>query len=122
VGIIVRVAFDEGSLTGKFTEETKFKEGEFRAKYFEGDRMERTVRRVEKIKAELGSEEPDVATAALKFALKPAAVSTVIPGMRNERQAELNCGVGRQAGLSEELEMKLRGHAWARGNWYGGKE
>ena len=59
VGVIVRVAFDEGSLTGKFTAQTKFSEGEFRNNYFAGDRLARTVKRVEKIKAAIGSAEPD---------------------------------------------------------------
>ena len=122
IGVIVRVAFDEGALTGKFTEQTKFLEGEFRNNYFAGDRLARTVKRVEKIKATIGSAGPDLATVALKFALKPAAVSTVIPGIRNERQAELNCGVSDQAALSDELEMQLREHAWRRGIWYPGKE
>ena len=122
VGVIVRVAFDEGSLTGKFTGQTRFSEGEFRSQYFAGDRLPRTVKRIDKIKAAIGSAEPDVATAALKFALKPAAVSTVIPGMRNERQADLNCGVSDQAAMSDELELKLREHAWRRGVWYAGKD
>jgi aryl-alcohol dehydrogenase-like predicted oxidoreductase len=121
VGVIVRVAFDEGSLTGKFKAHTTFSEGEFRNNYFAGDRLARTVARVEKIKATIGSAEPDMATAALKFALKPAAVSTVIPGMRNEHQAKLNCGVSVQPALSDALEFKLREHAWQRGNWYKGK-
>ena len=56
-----------------------------------------------------------------KFALKPSAVSTVIPGMRNERQAELNCAVGKQPPMSDELEKKLRSHAWLRAFWYSGK-
>ena len=122
VGVIVRVAFDEGSLTGKFTEQTKFGEGEFRANYFADDRLGRTIRRVEKIAAVIGSAEPDLATAALKFALKPSAVSTVIPGMRSGHQAERNCGVSGQPPMSDELELKLHGHAWQRGNWYKGKQ
>jgi aryl-alcohol dehydrogenase-like predicted oxidoreductase len=122
VGVIVRVAFDEGALTGKFTAQTKFSAGEFRNNYFAGDRLVRTVKRVEKIKAAIGTAELDVATAALKFALKPAAVSTVIPGMRNERQAELNCRVSDQPAMSDELEKKLREHAWLRGVWYSGKD
>jgi len=121
VGVIVRVVFDEGSLTGKFTAQTSFAEGEFRNNYFAGDRLARTVKRVEKIRAAIGSAEPDLATAALKFALKPAAVSTVIPGMRNARQAELNCGVSDQPTMSDNLEIKLREHAWRRAIWYAGK-
>jgi aryl-alcohol dehydrogenase-like predicted oxidoreductase len=122
VGVIVRVVFDEGSLTGKFNAETRFAPDEFRAQYFAGDRLGRTVRRVEKIKAAIGSAEPDVAAAALKFGLKPAAVSAVIPGIRNGRQAEMNCGVSDQPPLSDELELKLRAHVWRRSDWYRGKE
>lgn len=122
VAVIVRVVFDEGSLTGKFTEKTKFATDDFRGRYFEGDRLARTVRRVEEIQAALAGAEPDVATAALKFALKPGAVSTVIPGMRNARQAQLNCGVSGQPEMSDELERKLREHAWLRSFWYAGKK
>ena len=121
VGVIVRVAFDEGALTGKFTPATAFPEDDFRARYFEGDRLARTVARVEKIRETLGADEPDLAAAALKFALKPPAVSTVIPGMRGERQARMNCAVGDQPPLSDALEAALRAHAWQRGNWYAGK-
>ncbi|HEY1661672.1 MAG TPA: aldo/keto reductase [Verrucomicrobiae bacterium] len=122
VGVIVRVVFDEGSLTGKFTEQTKFAEGDFRNNYFAGDRLARTVRRVEKIKADIGSAEANIATAALKFALKPAAVSTVIPGIRNIEQATMNCGVSDQLPMTDELEQKLRAHFWRRGDWYKGKD
>ena len=121
VGVIVRVAFDESALTGKLTPQTRWSEGDFRNNYFAGDRLERTVRRVEKIRQAIGSAEPDLATTALKFALKPAAVSTVIPGIRNVRQAEANCGVSGQPPLSDELEGKLRDHRWLRAFWYGGK-
>lgn len=38
VGIIDRVAFDEGSLTGKYTKDTTFEEGDFRNNYFKGDK------------------------------------------------------------------------------------
>ena len=83
-------------------------------------RLERTVRRVEKIKEAIGSAEPDLATAALKFALKPDAVSTVIPGIRNINQAEANCGVSDQPAMGDELERALREHRWLRAFWYGG--
>ena len=38
VGVIVRVPFDEGALTGTITPETEFEEGDFRNHYFAGDR------------------------------------------------------------------------------------
>jgi aryl-alcohol dehydrogenase-like predicted oxidoreductase len=121
VAVIVRVAFDESALTGKLTPQTKWEAGDFRNNYFAGDRLERTVRRVEKIRQEIGSEEADLATAALKFALKPGAVATVIPGIRTVRQAELNCAVSDQPPMTDALENRLRKHHWRRAFWYAGK-
>jgi len=121
VAIVVRVAFDESSLTGKLTKETKFAEGDIRNSYFAGDRLPRTVDRVEKIRETIGDAEPNMATAALKFALKPQAVSTVIAGCRNAQQARMNCAVGDEPPISNELEDKLREHNWHRSFWPAGK-
>ena len=121
VGVIVRVPFDESSLTGKLSDSTQFAEGDIRGSYFAGDRLQRTVRRVEAIRKTINGTEPDVATAALKFALKPPAVSTVIAGIRNESQAEKNCAVGSMEPMSGELEAKLRRHYWRRAFWHQGK-
>ncbi len=121
IAVIVRVAFDEGALTGKLTAQSTFTEGDMRQNYFAGDRLERTVNRVEEIRKTVGTEEPDLAASSLKFVLKPECVSTVIPGIRNERQAELNCAVGSAEPMSDSLEEKLRGHYWRRNFWYSGK-
>ncbi len=121
VGVIVRVALDESALGGKLTARTEFPEGDFRRNYFAGDRLERTVARVEKIRETIGSEETDLPTAALKFALKPDAVSTVIPGIRNIHQAERNCAVSGQPPMSNALEARLREHRWLKAFWYSGK-
>jgi aryl-alcohol dehydrogenase-like predicted oxidoreductase len=121
VAVIVRVAFEESALTGKLTEQTKFADGDFRNNYFAGDRLERTVRRVRKVAEAVGGDEPDLATAALKFALKGPGVSTVIPGIRNVRQAEMNVAVSDLPPMSDELERKLRAHRWNKAFWYGGK-
>jgi len=69
----------------------------------------------------VGEREPDLATAALKFALKPAAVSTVISGIRNTRQADMNLAVSAQAPMTDELERDLRAHTWRRSFWFAGK-
>jgi aryl-alcohol dehydrogenase-like predicted oxidoreductase len=121
VGVIVRVPFDESSLTGKLTATTQFAEGDMRNSYFAGDRLPRTVHRAQEIQRVIAGSEPDVATAALKFALKPAAVSTVIAGIRNPWQAEKNCAVGSLEPMSDELEGKLRKHYWRRSFWNEGK-
>ena len=121
IAVIVRVPFDESSLTGKLTNETRFPDGDLRRNYFAGDRLPRTVAHVAAIRQAIGQREPDLATAALKFAQKPNAVSTVIPGIRSIRQAELNCAVGNQPPLSDELEAELRRHYWRRAFWFSGK-
>ena len=121
VGVIVRCPFDESVLAGKLTEQTVFAEGDFRRNYFAGDRLQRAVKRAAAVRDAIAAHEPDMPAAALKFCLKPAAVSTVIPGIRTVAQAEANCGVSDQKPMSDELERKLRAHAWRRFFWYGGK-
>jgi aryl-alcohol dehydrogenase-like predicted oxidoreductase len=121
VGIIVRVVFDEGVLTGKYTADSKFPEGDFRNRYFAGDRLERAVKRVEKIKETIADTGMTLAEVALKFALAHPAVSTVIPGIRNVKQAEANIAASDSKPLSDELILKLHDHAWRRGSWYSGK-
>jgi len=121
VGIIVRVVFDEGALTGKWTKDTVFAEGDFRRQYFAGDRLARAVDRAARVAADLEGSGLTLPQAAIKFALAHPAVSTVIPGMRSPRQAEANCRVGELPALTPELEGRLHAHNWRRGFWYSGK-
>ena len=121
VGIIVRVAFDEGILTGKYTQDTKFPRGDFRNHYFAGDRLTRAVKRVEAIKKEITATDLTMPQLALKYVLMHPAVSTVIPGIRNVYQAEANSAVSDLPDLSEDLMLRMRKHAWMRAFWYGGK-
>jgi aryl-alcohol dehydrogenase-like predicted oxidoreductase len=121
VGIIVRVPFDEGSLTGKFTDQTTFADDDFRRHYFAGDRLVRAVRRAENVRDDLRGTDYTLAQAALKFTLAHSAVNTVIPGMRNATQAALNCAVSDIADLPVELLTRLHRHNWRRAFWYGGK-
>lgn len=121
VGIIVRVAFDEGILTGKYTADHLFPKDDFRSKYFEGDRMYRAVKRVDKVKAMLEDSNYSMPQAALKFVLAHPAVSTVITGIRNEKQAEQNMYVSELPDMPGELIQNLRRHTWLRGFWYDGK-
>ncbi|MBI5381037.1 MAG: aldo/keto reductase [Opitutae bacterium] len=121
VGVIVRVAFDEGALTGKFTAETRFAPDDFRAKYFEGDRLARTVARTAAIASDLAGTGYALPSAALQWVLAHPAVSVVIPGIRSIAQAEANCGVSDLPPMPPALVEKLRRHQWRRGLWYGGK-
>jgi len=120
-GIIVRVAFDEGVLTGKYKADDLFPVDDFRRNYFAGDRLARGVKRTEKIKEEFRKSSFSMPELALKFALSHDAVSTVIPGIRNRKQALQNTAVSELPELTEDQLQRLKEHTWNRGFWYGGK-
>ncbi len=117
VGVIVRVPFDEGGLTGRVTPGTEFEEGDFRNEYFRGDRKREVYERVQRIAEDLGVEVDEVPGIALRYVLSHPAVSTVIPGMRSMRNVERNIAVADGRGLPEEQVRKLKAHRWVR-NFY----
>jgi len=117
VGVIVRVPFDEGALTGRITPEITFDEGDFRNHYFRGNRKEQVYERVRAIVSELGVTEDEVAEVALRCVLSHPAVSTVIPGMRSVRNVERNMAVADGKGLPGDQAQRLKAHRWDR-NFY----
>jgi len=125
VAVIVRVALDEGVLSGKYAADHRFPPDDFRSRYFEGDRLARAVARVEKIRAAVATDGTaagrSLADVALQFVLAHPAVSTVIPGIRTPDQARRNCAVSDLPPQAPSLVAALRAHAWRRGVWYGGK-
>lgn len=116
VGVIARVPFDEGSLTGTITPQTTFRPGDFRARYFGGDRLAETWKRVEALRRDLGNEEP-LACTALRFCLSHPAVSTVIPGMRKAVHVEENIRASQAGQLPAVTLDLLARHRWTR-NFY----
>ncbi|WP_348225562.1 aldo/keto reductase [Sinorhizobium sp. CCBAU 05631] len=118
VGVIVRVALDEGGLTGQIRADTVFPEGDFRQNYFRGERKRDVEERVRKIVEDLEIAPDGLAETALRFVLSHPAVSTVIPGMRSVRNVERNCAIGDGGGLPQAQREKLRAHRWPR-NFYG---
>ena len=117
VGVVVRVALDEGGLTGKITPDTTFAEDDFRAKYFRGDRKEQVYERVKRMVSDLAISLDQLPETALRYVLSHPAVSTVIPGMRSVRNVERNCQVSDGRGLPDEMVRKLKAHRWNR-NFY----
>lgn len=113
IGVIARVPFDEGSLTGKIAVDTVFPEGDFRNRYFKGDRKREVVEHVEPLKALLeGGEANSLPELALRFVLSNDVVSTVIPGMRRVVHVEENCAVSDGRRLSASLMSELKRHRW----------
>jgi aryl-alcohol dehydrogenase-like predicted oxidoreductase len=117
VGVIVRVALDEGGLTGKITPDTTFEAGDFRNRYFRDDRKQQVYKRVQNIVSDLNITPDQMAETALRYVLSHPAVSTVIPGMRSMSNVERNCRVGDGRGLPREQLEKLKAHRWVR-NFY----
>jgi aryl-alcohol dehydrogenase-like predicted oxidoreductase len=113
IGVIVRVPLDEGSLGGKFTLETKFPDGDFRASYFKPENLVPTVERVEKLKKDVPPSMtlPDM---ALRYILSHPAVSTTIVGMRKLDHVRSNLALSDAGPLDPALLQKLKAHRWER--------
>ena len=117
VGVIVRVALDEGGLTGRITPDTTFPDGDFRNSFFGGDRKAQVEQHVDALVADLGIEADQIAEVALRYVLSRDAVSTVIAGMRTVRNVERNVAVGDGRGLSAGQQAIVAKHRWER-NFY----
>jgi len=117
VGIIVRVPFDEGSLTGRITPDTEFEMGDWRERYFRGDRKAKAFERVERLEKLLGKDAKTLPELALRYILSSSAVSTVIPGMRSSAHVRENLSASDGRFLSENLLEELKAHRWER-NFY----
>jgi aryl-alcohol dehydrogenase-like predicted oxidoreductase len=114
IGVIARVPFDEGGLTGAIKPDTVFPESDFRSWFFRGDRKERVFNRVERLKLLLGVEAENLAELALRFTLSHDAVSTVIPGMRNAKHVTANCSYSDGRRLTPGMLWRLKQFAWNR--------
>jgi aryl-alcohol dehydrogenase-like predicted oxidoreductase len=114
IGVLARVPFDEGALTGRIDAGTEFPEGDFRNHYFRGDRKQEVADRVQAIVDDLGIEREQLPEVALRYVLSQPAVSAVIPGMRTVRNVERNAAVGDGRGLPAEQAQALKRHRWVR--------
>jgi len=117
LGVIARVPFDEGSLSGSIRPTTVFPAGDFRNRYFGGRRKSQVWERVQRLAKDACisiSELPDL---ALRFCLSNPAVSTVIPGMRTPEHVRSNAAASDRGQLSPDLLQRLGQHCWER-NFY----
>jgi len=117
LGVIVRVPFDEGALTGQIRSDTIFPAGDWRAEYFSGDRRAEAERRGKALAQVLDDEVRTLPELALRFCLSSPAVATVIPGMRRAAHVRQNVAAAEKGRLTPGMLAKLEGHAWEK-NWY----
>ncbi len=113
VGVIARVPFDEGTLTGTLNMDSHWPEGDWRNKYFGPENLKASVQRAELLKHML-PKDMTLPEAALRFILSNPDVSTVIPGMRKVKNVEDNVKASEKGALSMQIIHELRGHRWDR--------
>lgn len=113
IGVIARVPFDEGTLTGNITRETVFPPGDWRASYFVPENLRASADRADRLRP-LVPEGMSMAQMALRFILEHKAVSTIIPGMRKSRHVLDNTGASDGKGLPGALMKALGEHRWDR--------
>jgi aryl-alcohol dehydrogenase-like predicted oxidoreductase len=113
VAVIARVPFDEGSLTGALTLDSKWPKGDWRNTYFVAENLKSTVEHVDKLKP-IRRGGISMAEMALRFILNNKDVSTIIPGMRKITNVEVNTGASDRGPLPATLHAELRKHRWDR--------
>ena len=113
IAVIARVPFDEGTLTGTLTKESRWPTGDWRNTYFVPENLSASVDRAEALRP-LVPEGMTMPELALRFILANPVVSTVIPGMRKLKHVEANVAVSDGRALPAELLQRLKAHRWDR--------
>jgi aryl-alcohol dehydrogenase-like predicted oxidoreductase len=113
VAVIARVPFDEGTLTGTLTLDSKWPASDWRSTYFVPENLKASVARADALKplVPAGSTLPEM---ALRFILNNPDVGTIIPGMRKIRNVEANLAASDKGPLPAPLRTQLRAHRWDR--------
>ena len=113
IGVIARVPFDEGSLTGTLTKDTHWPKGDWRNSYFVPENLNPTIERVDALRP-LVPAGTSMAELALRFILANPDVDVVIPGMRKPANVRANIATSDEPPLTSRLLQQLRGHRWDR--------
>lgn len=116
---IARVPLDSGSLIGNWTKESyaAFEPGSQPHTMFRGERFTETLRRVEDLKTLCKHFYPSLAEAAMRFVLSEPQLSTLIPGMKNRTEVDMNIVFSDGKIFPAELKAKLASRGWIR-NYY----
>ena len=117
ISILARVPFDEGALTGNIDPSTEFPVGDFRNSYFKDKRKVEVKLRADELWNDVKSETESLAEAALRYIISFEAVTSVIPGMRKEKNLNANIKSINKGPLSPELLEELKVHKWDK-NFY----
>jgi len=113
IGVIARVPFDEGTLTGTMTKETTFPKDDWRSTYFVPQNLNASIDHADALKPVIPTG-MTMAEMALRFILSNPHVSTTIPGMRKIKNVIANMQASDGEGLPAALLEELKQHRWDR--------
>ncbi|MBY0405477.1 MAG: aldo/keto reductase [Cyanobacteria bacterium] len=107
VGFIAREPLSNGFLTGKFSAETRFETGDFRAKWPKLY-IQKKIQATGAFLSRLPEGYAQLTELALKYVLAQPGVSTVIPGCKTPEQVRQNLGVTSLPDLTHEHVEQLK--------------
>lgn len=113
VAVIARVPFDEGTLTGNINMESTWPDDDWRSSYFVDENLKSSVEHADLLRPIVPAE-MTLPEMALRFCISDPRVSTVIPGMRKERNVRSNMACSEKGALGLELLQTLSEHRWDR--------
>lgn len=102
LGVIARVPLASGLLTGMFTRDSQWAEGDLRRRMYPREKMEEELRKIEILKSFSQGGTTSLTQTALRFVLSNPHVSTVIPGARTVQELEENVLAAERGPLTQE--------------------
>ena len=111
---IARVPFDSGALTGTWNSNTyeNWSKKDKRHRMYRNGRFDETLAHIERLKLLCSPYYDTLAEAAMRFSLNDSAVSTVICGMTNKREIDMNTAYSDGVKFNKALEQKVAAHEW----------
>ncbi|KEK23096.1 aldo/keto reductase [Bacillus gaemokensis] len=101
LGAVIRGPLKMGILTGKFTNQTTFPDGDIRQEWPKESWFQEDLQKVEKLRL-LSNENRSLGQLALQYVLSHPAVSVAIPGAKTKIQAQENAAASIRPLLSNE--------------------
>ena len=113
---IARVPLDSGSLVGNWTKDSyvKFEPGSQPFKMFHGERFGETLARTQRLKDLCKPYYATLAEAAMRYVMSAPQLSTLIPGMKNPQEVDMNIAYSDGGSFPTELKEQLPPHIWIR--------
>lgn len=115
VGVIARVPFQYGLLTGKYDRHSLFAGDDHRSWSLSSELIERGLSLLERLRPAFESRGLTAAQAALKFVLAQPAVSVTIPGAKTPEQVEANASASDGLPLAPDFLREVESALSARG-------